>query len=68
LAVLSSGSHRCVKLKYSFFFLPCVSYLRKILAAVDPNLSAQKIAEALVKMCLENRELCRKYVYGHAVT
>ena len=42
-----------------------MSYLRKILIQVDPNLSAQEIAKALVRMCMENRELCKKYVYGH---
>ena len=42
-----------------------MSYLRKILAQVDPNISAQEIARSLVRMCMENRELCRKYVYGH---
>jgi len=41
-----------------------MSYLRKILNQVDPSLSANVIAERLVKMCLENRELCRKYVYA----
>jgi hypothetical protein len=41
-----------------------MSYLRKILAQVDPNLSANVIAERLVKMCIENKELCRKYVYS----
>jgi hypothetical protein len=41
-----------------------MSYLRRILAQVDPNLSAQLIAERLVRMCKENQELCRKYVYS----
>jgi hypothetical protein len=41
-----------------------MSYLKKILNQVDPTLSAKKIAEALVKMCMENRELCQKYVYS----
>jgi hypothetical protein len=41
-----------------------MSYLRKILAQVDPNLSANVIAERLVKMCIENKELCKKYVYS----
>jgi hypothetical protein len=41
-----------------------MSYLRRILSQVDPSLSANIIAERLVKMCQENRELCRKYVYG----
>jgi hypothetical protein len=40
-----------------------MSYLRKILSQVDPNLSANIIAEKLVLMCRENRELCRKYLY-----
>jgi len=42
-----------------------MSYLRKILSEVDPNLSAKEIAKRLVKMCVENRELCEKYLYGH---
>jgi hypothetical protein len=41
-----------------------MSYLRRILSQVDPSLSANIIAERLVKMCQENKELCRKYVYG----
>jgi len=41
-----------------------MSYIRRILSQVDPNLSAQLIAERLVKMCKENVELCRKYVYS----
>jgi hypothetical protein len=41
-----------------------MSYLRKILGQVDPSLSANVIAERLVRMCQENKELCRKYVYG----
>jgi len=41
-----------------------MSYLRKILGQVDPNLSANVIAERLVKMCKENPDLCKKYVYG----
>jgi len=41
-----------------------MSYLRKILGQVDPSLSANVIAERLVKMCLENKELCQKYVYA----
>jgi len=40
-----------------------MSYLRKILSQVDPSLSAQLIAERLVLMCLENKELCRRYIY-----
>jgi hypothetical protein len=40
-----------------------MSYLRKILNRVDPSLSASVIAEKLVKMCEENKELCRKYLY-----
>jgi len=40
-----------------------MSYLRKILNQVDPSLSANVIAERLVKMCEENKELCRKYIY-----
>jgi len=42
-----------------------MSYLRKILSQVDPSLSAQLIAERLVKMCLENKELCKRYIYEH---
>jgi hypothetical protein len=30
---------------------------------VDPSLSANVIAEKLVLMCVENKELCRKYLY-----
>jgi hypothetical protein len=41
-----------------------MSYIRRILSQVDPNLSAQLIAERLVKMCRENPDLCRRYVYG----
>jgi len=41
-----------------------MSYLRKILSQVDPNLSANVIAERLVKMCRENLDLCKNYVYG----
>jgi hypothetical protein len=41
-----------------------MTYLRKILAQIDPNLSAQLIAEKLVKMCKENPDLCKKYVYS----
>jgi len=41
-----------------------MSYLRKILSKVDPSLTANVIAERLVQMCEENRELCRKYLYG----
>jgi len=41
-----------------------MSYLRKILGQVDPNLSANVIAERLVKMCKENPDLCKKYVYA----
>ena len=40
-----------------------MSYLRKILEHVDPSLSANVIAERLVKMCEENKELCKKYLY-----
>jgi hypothetical protein len=40
-----------------------MSYLRKILSKVDPSLTANVIAERLVKMCEENRELCKKYLY-----
>jgi hypothetical protein len=39
-----------------------VSYLRKILLKVDPSLPANKIAEALVQMCEENRVFCAKYL------
>lgn len=41
-----------------------MSYLRKVLSQVDPNLSAREVAERLVKMCKENPDLCRKYVYS----
>jgi hypothetical protein len=41
-----------------------MSYLRRILSKVDPSLSANIIAERLVRMCLENRELCKRYLYG----
>jgi hypothetical protein len=41
-----------------------MSYLRKILNRVDPSLTAIVIAERLVKMCEENKELCEKYLYG----
>jgi hypothetical protein len=41
-----------------------MSYLRRILNQVDPSLSAIIIAERLVKMCRENPELCKRYVYG----
>jgi hypothetical protein len=41
-----------------------MSYLRRILSQVDPSLSANIIAERLVRMCRENPDLCRKYVYG----
>jgi hypothetical protein len=41
-----------------------MSYLRKILSQVDPSLSANVIAERLVKMCKEHKELCKKYLYG----
>jgi hypothetical protein len=40
-----------------------MSYLRKILSQVDPSLSANIIAERLVKMCQENKDLCKKYLY-----
>jgi len=40
-----------------------MSYLRRILSQVDPSLSANIIAEKLVKMCKENQELCKKYLY-----
>ena len=40
-----------------------MSYLRRILSQVDPSLSANVIAERLVEMCKENKELCRKYLY-----
>jgi hypothetical protein len=39
-----------------------VSYLRRVLARVDPSLSALRIASALVQMCEENRVLCVKYL------
>jgi hypothetical protein len=41
-----------------------MSYLRRILSQVDPSLSTNIIAERLVRMCRENPDLCRKYVYG----
>jgi hypothetical protein len=40
-----------------------MSYLRRILSQVDPSLSANVIAERLVKMCQENKDLCKKYLY-----
>jgi len=42
-----------------------MSYLRKVLSNIDPNMSAKEIAKRLVRMCMENRELCEKYLYGH---
>jgi hypothetical protein len=42
-----------------------MSYLRKILSGVDPNISAKEIAKRLVRMCMENRGLCEKYLYDH---
>ena len=41
-----------------------MSYIRKILKQVDPNLSANLIAERLVKMCMEHQDLCKKYLYA----
>jgi len=39
-----------------------VSYLRKVLLRVDPSLTAQQVALALVQMCEENRVLCVRYL------
>jgi hypothetical protein len=50
------------KLKFSPFFGAAVSYLRRILLRVDPSLTAQQVALALVQMCEENRVLCVRYL------
>ena len=39
-----------------------VDSLRRILLRVDPSMSAQQIALALVQMCEENRVFCAKYL------
>ena len=40
-----------------------MSYLRKELQDLAPGLAAREIARRLKKMCIENPELCRKYLF-----